>query len=221
MSIAAMLFDCDGTLVDTESLWAVAERAATEAVGGHWTTELKRAIIGRSLPEAAAVIAGNAGRGPAEVAGIAESLQARFTRVLADATIAPLPGALDLLGALAERGIIAAVVSNGARPDVELSLAGAGLSAYIAHVQCAESAMRPKPEPDLYLAACRALGVSAAHAVAIEDSDAGVRAARAAGLFTLAVPSVLGAAVEADLRVGGLWPLDLDELGRLVAARAA
>ena len=82
----------------------------------------------------------------------------------------------------------------------------AGLAERFEHVACAGGALRSKPAPDVYLAACRGLGADPAASVALEDSATGVQAAVAAGLATIAVPS-LGGGLGADLEVGSLLDL--------------
>jgi HAD superfamily hydrolase (TIGR01509 family) len=101
----------------------------------------------------------------------------------------PRPGALELVDAVRTAGVPVGVASNSPRPFVERTLAGAGLlDGHFDVVISADEVERPKPAPDLYVAAARALGASPERSAALEDSPPGVAAAVAAGMFTIAVP---------------------------------
>jgi HAD superfamily hydrolase (TIGR01509 family) len=105
----------------------------------------------------------------------------------------PRPGALELLAALADAAIPAALASNSSRILVERALATAGIEQRtFAAILTADSVTAPKPAPDIYLAACAALGTEPARTLALEDSPTGVAAAVAAGCFTIGVPSLDG-----------------------------
>jgi beta-phosphoglucomutase-like phosphatase (HAD superfamily) len=106
-----------------------------------------------------------------------------------------------------------AVASNTREQTVRATLAASGLPPVFEHVLSPGEGRRPKPAPDVYLAACEALGVAASDAVAFEDSPPGVSAARAAGMRVVAVPSAGVHDIEADLVLGSLLDLDLAVLG--------
>ncbi|MFJ3900183.1 HAD-IA family hydrolase [Streptomyces sp. NPDC090025] len=182
----AVLFDMDGTLVDTEGLWW----EAVEHVAGRVLTEADRPeVLGRAVEDTAAWLAGTAGA--AEADRLAAALHHEFdTRVRGGVEVRP--GALDLLAALARDGVPTALVTASPRPvaDTVLAALGAlGAPAFAVSVT-ADDTERTKPEPDPYLAACRALGVEPAYCVAVEDTPTGVGSAEAAGCAVLAVPSV-------------------------------
>ena len=101
----------------------------------------------------------------------------------------PRPGALELVAALRSAGTPLAVASNSTREFVERALGGAGLlDGHFEAVVTADDVVRPKPAPDLYLAACAALGAAPERSAALEDSGPGVQSARAAGMFVIGVP---------------------------------
>jgi len=105
------------------------------------------------------------------------------------AGLAPLPGVMDLLEAARENGLKCAVASSSPRDWVEGNLSRLGLLDRFAAVLCREDVKKVKPAPDLFLEACRRLGAAPSEAVVFEDSLNGVMAARAAGIFCVAVPN--------------------------------
>jgi HAD superfamily hydrolase (TIGR01509 family) len=219
--IAAFVIDCDGTLVDTEPLWDRAKQEVTERWGGRWSAALSESLGGVALGATSRRIVEVAGP-PATEGDIARDLLDAFWARLTAAPLLPLAGARQLLEELAKRGILVAVASNGERIHVETALQRAGLRAMIASLHCPEGSLRPKPEPDLYLAACRHLGVAPTQAIAIEDAPPGLQAAHRAGLLTLAAPTARGAAeLDVDGELAALWPLDLDALEGELERRAA
>ncbi|KUL41313.1 HAD family hydrolase [Actinoplanes awajinensis] len=191
--VAAVVFDCDGLLVDTETCWTRAETALFAEHGHGFGLEQKKLLIGRTLETAAEAIATYfdlPGEGPALAARL-HDLVALELAAGADA----LPGARDLVTALRGRVPIA-VASNSNRAFVDTALAKSGLAELFSHVYAVEDVARPKPAPDLYLAACAGLGVDPARSVAFEDSGTGVASARAAGLYVIGVPSLPGTTLD-------------------------
>ncbi len=113
-----------------------------------------------------------------------------------DERVEPLPGAVELVSALAKAGVPIGIASNDDREIVLLALAAAGLANAFDVIVSAEQVEWAKPSPDVYLRACSALGVEPSEALALEDSEPGVTAARAAGMRVYAVPQLTG---EADV----------------------
>lgn len=220
MTISAFVIDCDGTLVDTESLWSIAKRATTERWGGVWSEALRTALLGTPLHTCAQLIAAQVHH-PQDIDSIAHNLTSSFREVLASMPVNACPGAEDLLLALAARSIPVAVASNGQLIDVETALERAGLRSLVASVHCPNGALRPKPDPDLYLAACRALGAAPSHSIAIEDAPLGVLSAQRAGLLTLGLVTEGAPALSADYELPALWPLSFPELERMLEAHQA
>jgi HAD superfamily hydrolase (TIGR01509 family) len=191
--VEAVVFDCDGLLVDTESGWSRAEAAIFAEHGFGFGPDQKALLIGKTLEVGAAAMADYFGR-PAEAAAIAGRLHDLVARELAAGAEA-LPGARELVAAVRER-VPVAVASNSPRKFVDATLASAGLE--FAEVFAAEDVEQPKPAPDLYLTACSRLGVTPERCVAFEDSRTGVASARAAGLFVVGVPSLAGVTLDVD-----------------------
>lgn len=185
--IAAVVFDNDGLLLDTEEAWTRAEIALFERHGGSFTSEHKRDLIGTSPTTSAAKL-----EVMLDMPGGGAALMDELHELVMDETLAgvpPRPGALELLGAVRTAGLPVGVASNSSRPFVERVLSGAGLlDGQFDVVVTSEDVEHPKPAPDLYLAACAALGVEPERSAALEDSATGVAAARAAGMFVVAVP---------------------------------
>jgi HAD superfamily hydrolase (TIGR01509 family) len=185
--IAAVVFDNDGLLLDTEEAWTRAETALFERHGRTFTREHKRELIGTSPSVSAAKLAVMLDM-PSRGRALMEELHAQVMEETL-AGVPPRPGALELLDAVRAAGMPVGVASNSAREFVEHVLSVAGLlDGHFDVVVTANDVERPKPAPDLYLAACAALGAEPERSAALEDSATGVAAARAAGMFVVAVP---------------------------------
>ena len=195
MDLDAVVFDCDGLLVDTETCWTRAETKLFAEHGHGFGLEQKKIVIGGTLEAAGAAMAdyfGRPGHGPM----LAQRLHDLVAIELAAGADA-LPGARDLVLRLRGRVPIA-VASNSPRSFVETALASAGLDDLFTEVFAAEDVVHPKPAPDLYLTACAALGADPVRSVAFEDSRTGVASARAAGMHVAGVPSLPGVVLDAD-----------------------
>jgi HAD superfamily hydrolase (TIGR01509 family) len=183
----AVVFDNDGLLLDTEVAWTRAEEDLFERHGSKFTPQHKRDLIGTSPTTSAAkleVMLDLPGRGEALMEELHELVMEE-----ALAGVPPRPGALELLEAVRAAGLPVGVASNSAREFVERVLSVAGLlDGHFDVVVTANDVEHPKPAPDLYLAACEALGADPARAAALEDSATGVAAAVAAGMYVVAVP---------------------------------
>ncbi len=178
----AAVFDMDGLLLDTEPLWHDAERELLERHGDTFSDADLQASHGRALVDTAAVYAQRLGL-PADAIEreIGEIMLAHY------AAGAPLhAGVRELVDALEGR-VALAVASNTSADLVRRALDAVGLSALAVAVS-GQDLGRPKPAPDVYVSACRALGVAPADAIAFEDSPMGVQSALAAGLFVVGVP---------------------------------
>ncbi|MET9759389.1 HAD family phosphatase [Streptomyces sp. NPDC006372] len=191
----AVVFDCDGLLVNTEDCWTVAETAVFAAHGLPFGPAEKALVLGRTLEAAGEAMAEHFGR-PGAGAEIAAGLLARVRKELARGAEA-LPGAVDLVRAC-RASVPVAVASNSPRELLDTALESAGLRDFFPMSFAADEVSSPKPAPDLYRTACAALGVAPERSVAFEDSATGVAAARAAGLFVAVVPSLPGGAPDHD-----------------------
>jgi HAD superfamily hydrolase (TIGR01509 family) len=183
---AAVIFDLDGIILDSERLWNEVKRTVTHERGGRWIEDAPRTMMGMSSPEWSAYMHHELAV-PDEPEEINRAVVAGMRDALA-AELPLLPGARDAVLAIAERWPTAlASSSNRELIDAVLELAGLD-GAFLATVS-SEEVERGKPAPDVYLDAAAKLGVPAAGCVAIEDSANGIRAAHAAGMAVIAVPN--------------------------------
>ena len=184
---AAVLWDMDGTLIDTEPYWMASETELVASFGGHWSQEHAEAIVGFDLLDAARFIAANS---PVDLP------PAQIVERLLDGVISRLqlgipwrPGARELLAELHQQGIPCALVTMSWRRFVDPVLAQLPIGTFAAVVTGDEVTMG-KPHPEPYQRAAQLLGVSAEDCVAIEDSPTGVASALAAGCQVVGVPNV-------------------------------
>jgi HAD superfamily hydrolase (TIGR01509 family) len=198
----AVVFDNDGLLLDTEPCWTLAEEALFRAHGKTFDLAAKHQLIGSSPATAAPILARLldlplAGRQLSD-----ELYSLALTEVGEGA--APRPGAVELVGRLRAAGLPVAVASNSPRSHLLAGLRRVGLTECFDAVLGVDDVANPKPAPDLYVDACKALQVAPGDAVALEDSPTGVAAARAAGLRVIGIPSVEGVVLTADLVASSL-----------------
>lgn len=202
LEVDAVVLDCDGLLVETESGWTKAETAIFAENGFGFGAAEKQLLIGGTLEAGGAAMAeyfGKPGYGPA----LAERLADLVWKELSAGAPA-LPGARNLVCRLRDHGIPIAVASNSPRRFVDAALRSAALDDLFTVVITADDVDQAKPAPDLYLQACAELSAEPAHSVAFEDSRTGAASARAAGLFVVGVPSVPGGTLDADALYGSL-----------------
>lgn len=184
---AAVVFDCDGLLVDTEPSWERAEELMFARRGLAYGAAERALFLGVSVRDSAAIMARRFDE-PGQVTALYDEVLA-IVRGLLETDARALPGAVELVGRLRARRVPIAVASNSPRTVVDLALGLAGLSGAFDAVVSADDVARPKPAPDPYLQACALVGVAPVAAVAFEDSGTGLAAATAAGLATVAVPT--------------------------------
>lgn len=194
-SPTAVVFDNDGLLLDTESVWTRAERDLFERRGLDFTPANKREMVGTSAEIAGGILERRLGE-PGRASALIEELNELVVAELEHGVEAML-GARELLHALKQRGTPIGLVSNSPLVFVQRSLEIAGFDNSFDVVVSAHEVAAPKPSPYPYLEACRRLGVRPGpEVVALEDSPTGVAAARAAGLTVIGIPSLEGIALE-------------------------
>jgi HAD superfamily hydrolase (TIGR01509 family) len=192
---AAVVFDNDGLLLDTESVWTRAEQDLFARRNLDFTAADKRELVGTSAAIAGGVLERRLGE-PGRADEIIDELNALVVAEL-EHGVEAMVGARELLEGLKERGTPIGLVSNSPLPFVLRSLELVGFEDRFDVVLSAHEVAAPKPAPDPYLEACRRLGVEPGpNVVALEDSPTGVAAARAAGLTVIGVPSIEGVALE-------------------------
>lgn len=193
----AVLFDNDGLLLDTESVWSRAEQTLFASRGLSFTIEHKRALVGSSEKIAGIKLAGFLDEQGRE-REIMEELNGIVLAEL-EGGVDPMVGAVELVGLLRAGGVPVGLVSNSPRRFIERSHEVAATGIEFDVVVSGHEVPEAKPAPDAYLEACRQLGVSPGRdVVALEDSPGGVTSALAAGLFVIGVPSVPGVGLDAD-----------------------
>jgi HAD superfamily hydrolase (TIGR01509 family) len=184
--IAAVVFDMDGVIVDSEQVWDEVREAYTREVGGTYSESATRDMMGMSSVEWSRYMAEKLG-----VPGTPEEINAAIVaRMLERYGQAPplIPGAVDAVRRCAERWPLA--VASSSNPElIEVVLEASGLRDVIPIAVSSQEVARGKPAPDVYLEAARRLGVEPRRCAAVEDSHNGIRSAKAAGMRVIAVPN--------------------------------
>jgi HAD superfamily hydrolase (TIGR01509 family) len=187
--LRAVLWDMDGTLVDSEKLWDVSMQELYARFGGVLSPEVREATVGGSAKSVMDAVYADLGLDP-DPASIAESTDWLHVRTgeLFAAGLPWRPGARELLDALLAEGIPMALVTNTRRDLTEQALKSIGKHYFSASV-CGDEVQHGKPAPDAYLRAAELLGFEPAQCLAIEDSVTGTLAAESAGCPVLVVPN--------------------------------
>jgi HAD superfamily hydrolase (TIGR01509 family) len=183
--LQAVLWDMDGTIVDTEPYWFAAEHAVVAEHGDYWTDDLARSVVGFDLLDS--------GRFMIEHGGV-RLTPLEIVELLLDSVVSELkrevpwrPGARELLADVRTAGIPTALVTMSWRRFADEVVNALPTGSFDASV-VGDDVERGKPHPDAYLLAAERLGVDITKCVAIEDSPTGVASALAAGAIVLAVP---------------------------------
>ncbi len=199
--VSAIVFDCDGLLLDTETCWSRAEAALFADYGFGFGAQEKDLLIGRTLAAACDNMAhyfGRPGTGPQLQAELLPRVEAELA-----AEVQPMPGARSLVELVAGKVPIA-VATNSPRAMLTAALKSSGFAEFFEVSIAADEVERPKPDPQLYLEAFALLNAEPTAGVALEDSSTGVAAARAARAFLITVPSQPGKQLDGDYVTGAL-----------------
>jgi HAD superfamily hydrolase (TIGR01509 family) len=184
--IAAVVFDLDGVILQTEEVWDEVRGRYVIERGGRYDEEAQRAMMGMSAPEWSRYLADELGvpGTPEEIsADIVRRMEARYREE------PPLiPGAKEAVERLAARWPLG-LASSSNRPLIDAALALSRLDRFFAATVSSEEVARGKPAPDVYLEAARRLDVAPEQCVAVEDSHSGIRSAKSAGTRVVAIPN--------------------------------
>jgi beta-phosphoglucomutase len=210
-----VLWDLDGTIVDSAELHYLAWREALRALGHEHTREefargfgkrndlVVRDLLGDALPADAACL-------------LIEDKETRYRRLVRERGLKPLPGVAEWLERLRGGGFRQALASSAPPANIEVSLEALGLGRYLDAVVSAEEVGHGKPDPAIFLEAARRLGVPPARCVVVEDAPAGLEGARRAGMRSVGLLSDRHSKLEADLVVPSLQALPPGAIGDLV-----
>ncbi|MEU8239779.1 HAD family phosphatase [Actinoplanes missouriensis] len=185
----AVLFDMDGTLVDSERLWGIALAELAVRAGGTLSGAARLAMVGSSMSRSMRIFREDLGQPDRPEAPDVAWLTDRVCELFADGLVWR-PGAMELLLAVRDAGIRTALVTSTGRRLVEIALKTLGAENFDV-VVCGDEVTTPKPDPEPYRTAAALLGVPISRCVAIEDSPSGLASAVAAGAAVLAVPAEL------------------------------
>lgn len=185
----AVLFDMDGTLVDSEKLWDISLAALYAELGGTLSDEVRTSLVGSSAQNTIRTIYADLGLEP-DPAAMAESNRwlHSYTEELFDRGLPWCEGAKELLNGVAAEGIPMALVTNTQRALTERALNSIGRQYFSATV-CGDEVAHGKPAPDPYERAAALLGLAPSVCLAVEDSATGTASAEAAGCAVLVVPN--------------------------------
>jgi HAD superfamily hydrolase (TIGR01509 family) len=217
--IKALIFDFDGLILDTETpellVWQKVYREHGQELTGRTWGQIVGGTAASSFEPAShlAALTGNGLDTDALKARVREESLAQIHQQ------SPLPGVRELIDDARQHGLKLAVASSSPHDWVDGHLARLGLLSFFDAIKAREDVLRTKPEPDLFLAALSSLEVQSGQAVVLEDSPNGVRAAKRAGLFVVAVPNPVTESLHFegdDLRLSSLKEISLPELIRRV-----
>jgi HAD superfamily hydrolase (TIGR01509 family) len=211
--IEAVVFDLDGVLIQSEEVWdAVRERYVRDR-GGRYDAEVQRAMMGMSAPEWSRYLHEEAGvlDGPEDInRDVVERMLEAYRHELP-----LLPGAVEAVRRTAAAFPLA-LASSSNREIFEAALELAGLIDCFRATVSSEEVERGKPAPDVYLEAARRLGIAPEACAAVEDSHAGIRSAKSAGMRVIAIPN---ASYPPDAEALGLADVTLGSLEELTPGR--
>jgi len=216
----AVLFDMDGTLIDSEHLWLLTEIEVMTELGGHWSQADQAECLGGPLEKVAHYMAERASRAVAPE-HICEDILARMEVRLRDSELSWRPGARDLLAEALALGVPTALVSaswnnliDAVRDRIAAEVGGEPFAVVVA----GDDVTNSKPHPEPYRTAAAMIGVAPERCLALEDSPTGVQSAVAAGCTVVAIPHIAHIDLPGALTIETLEGRSLTELWS--AARA-
>ena len=216
--VRAVIFDCDGVLVESEMLGLRSLQLALQDAGLEMPMESLTRFSGRSHHETLVELERQSG---VSLLGrdLDERLQVHYTDLIRTVGLRTCPGVTEFISALKQKRIPFTLASSGPRRKVLLSLRSTGLEPEFPEFISGDDVIRAKPAPDPYLAAAALLRTEASDCLAIEDAPNGIRSARAAGMQVIAVTNTYKSEMltEADLIIDNIRKLDLSSSGLIVS----
>lgn len=185
--LAAVVFDLDGVLIESEHLWEEMWTRYAERFGGTWTAEDTAHVQGMSAPEWSSYLAERVGSGES-AAACERAVVADMVEALDAGRMEPYTGAADMVRTVADR-VPTALATSAPRRLIDAVLDRHGLTASFRATVSSAEVERGKPNPDVYLEAARRLETDPIRCVGVEDSSNGLRAAHAAGMTVVAIPN--------------------------------
>lgn len=185
MGIAAVVFDMDGVLIDSEPIWEQVRRDYVDRKGGRWQPDSQRRMMGMTTTEWAAYMSDDLG-----VAMPLDDIATKVIDLMADKYahhVPLLPGAVEAVQRCAGQWKLG-LASSSPRTLIDLVLSKSGLLEYFSAILSTEEIGRGKPEPDVYLTVAQRLGVDPKDCTAVEDSTNGLISAHRAGMRVIADP---------------------------------
>jgi HAD superfamily hydrolase (TIGR01509 family) len=213
----AVLWDLDGTLVDSEEYHWLAWCETLQAIGV--TITHGQFLVSFGQRNDAVLPAWVPGATPEELHRIGDDKEEVYRRIVREHGIAALPGAAEWVRKLNQEGWLQAIASSAPRANIDVMLQVLGLAEDFQAVVAAEDVQRGKPDPQVFQMAASRLGVPAERCVVVEDAVPGVEAARRAGMRSIGAARN-GKPLDADIVVASLEDLPGDAFERLVSAAA-
>lgn len=212
-----MIFDFDGLILDTETPEVRSWQEIFRSYGAEYPEWYWKHILGRGAEQVQEQPTDllRASGAVFDEPDVIERRTSLLKQMLEE--LQPLPGVVERLDEVDRLGIPVAIASSSKRAWVDTHLNRIGLLDRFAHVLCADDVERAKPFPDLYLTACQRLGAEPSESLALEDSPNGISAAKAAGLFCVAVPNAISGLFDlshANLIVDSLLHVTVEGLRR-------
>lgn len=213
MTARAILWDLDGTLVDSEDLHWQSWEHALGVDGVHVTYEQFKSTFGQRNDRILREWLG-AGSTDERISRIADAKEAEYRRLAQVHGLTPLPGAAEWLARLHADGWKQAIASSAPRQNVEVMLRALHIERYFDAIVASEDVTKGKPDPQVFLAAAGRVSVPPAHCIVVEDAAAGVEAAKRAGMRCIGVSRT--ARLDADVFVRSLEDVPDDGFERLM-----
>lgn len=215
--LQGVVFDLDGTLIDSEPVWDLAFKQIVEAEGKPYDPAVHRELLGTGIRNSAATLKERFGLN-ASVEELVILINSTFGRLMVEYAPSEKSGATNLLRALKAAGVPVAIATGSSRPIIEALLARMGWQDLIATAVTAEDIENSKPAPDVYLEAARRLGCDGGVCVAFEDAPSGIKSAKAAGLKVvgLADPRFAAKLDDADKMITSLTAITLADLDSII-----